>query len=83
MATVLLTKPASKQFDALPTIMRIRVQAVLIRLSDWPRVSGAKPLRGELAGNWRIRTGAYRVVFTVDGDVVTVWNIGHRGGVYD
>jgi mRNA interferase RelE/StbE len=83
MATVILTESAREEFDALPTIIRIRVQAVLIRLADWPDVSGAKPLRGELAGNWRIRTGDYRVVFTVAGDVVTVWKIGHRGGVYD
>jgi mRNA-degrading endonuclease RelE of RelBE toxin-antitoxin system len=61
------------------------VLLVFRRLADWPNVSGAKPLRGNLKGNFRIRTGDYRVVFkpSPDNQVVTVWKIGHRGGIYD
>jgi len=40
-------------------------------------------LRDNLAGNYRIRTGAYRVIFRVKVDIVTVWRIGYRGGIYD
>jgi len=83
MARVIVSDSAAAEFDALPAVIRIRVQGVFARLADWPAVSGAKPLRGELAGNWRIRTGDWRVVFTVAGDTVKVWKIGHRGGVYD
>jgi len=46
-------------------------------------VSGVKALTGKLAGNFRIRTGDYRVVFRVDGATVIVWKIGYRGDVYD
>jgi mRNA-degrading endonuclease RelE of RelBE toxin-antitoxin system len=48
-------------------------------------VSGAKPLRGDLAGSWRIRPGDYRVVFrpSADDQTVAVWKIGYRGKVYD
>ena len=55
----------------------------------WPAVSGAKPLRGDLQGSYRIRTGDYRVVFSLATDpstaerVVKVWKIGYRGTVYD
>jgi mRNA-degrading endonuclease RelE of RelBE toxin-antitoxin system len=98
MANVVLTELARKEFDALPVVIRIRVQSVLQRLADWPAVSGAKPLRGELAGNYRIRTGNYRIVFDVTSHAgiskrrggqaseevtIRVWKIGHRGGVYD
>jgi mRNA-degrading endonuclease RelE of RelBE toxin-antitoxin system len=46
-------------------------------------VSGAKPLRGDLAGNFRIRTGDYRVIFKVRHEAVFVWKIGYRGTIYD
>jgi len=83
MASVILTATAQTEFDALPVVIRIRVQEVFVRLARWPAVSGAKPLRGELAGNWRIRSGDWRIVFTVAGETVKVWKIGHRGGIYD
>ncbi|HEX7380315.1 MAG TPA: hypothetical protein VF278_24585 [Pirellulales bacterium] len=55
-------------------------------MRNWPNVSGAKALSGELAGRYRLRTGAYRVQFTArqDGDdwVVVVEKIGHRDGFY-
>ena len=46
-------------------------------------MSGAKPLRGELAGRYRLRTGDYRIQFHVAADVVTVEKIGHRDGFYE
>jgi mRNA-degrading endonuclease RelE of RelBE toxin-antitoxin system len=56
---------------------------VFERLIEWPEVSGARSLRGSLAGQYRVRTGDYRVQFTPRGDVVTVTKIGHRDGFYD
>lgn len=85
MAVVLLTPDARDEYDRLPLVIRARVGAVFVRLANWPAVSGAKPLRGDLAGSFRIRTGDYRVIFrpSVDNKTVTVWKIGYRGGVYD
>jgi mRNA interferase RelE/StbE len=83
VATVIVTPAAQAELARLPLPIQGRIYGVLKRLQDWPRVSGAKPLRGSLAGNWRIRTGDYRVVFRVVGDTVIVWKIGNRGDVYD
>jgi mRNA interferase RelE/StbE len=83
MALVVLTSAARKEFDELPLAMKPRVAAVFVRLEKWPLVSGAKALRGNLQGNWRIRTGDYRIIFRVVGDIVTVWRLGYRGGLYD
>jgi len=71
-------------FSELPLRIQARVANILERLNDWPEVSGAKPLRGDLAGHFRVRTGAYRVQFYVDenGDPV-VEKIGHRDGFYE
>lgn len=83
IAPVVVTPEALEEFDALPLPIQRRVRDVIARLADWPNVSGAKPLRGALAGSYRIRTGDYRVTFRAQGDSVIVWKIGYRGGVYD
>ena len=77
------SQEVADQYGRLPRSIKIRMDDVLQRLAGWPNVSGAKPLRGGLAGNFRIRTGDYRIVFRVRGDLVTVWKIGNRGDVYD
>jgi len=82
MAIVLVTREAQKQFDSLPVVIQTRVEKVYRRLERWPEVSGAKPLSGDLAGHYRVRTGDYRIQFFVRGDVVTVEKVGHRDGFY-
>ncbi len=83
MAIVTLTPDAAEQLEVLNNPIHGRVLKLLVRLERWPNVSGAKPLSGELAGHYRLRTGDYRVQFHVDGDNVTVEKIGHRGGFYE
>ena len=39
-------------------------------LRAWPEVSGVRPLRGDLVGHFRLRTGDYRVQFRVEGETV-------------
>lgn len=83
MARVRLTGKAADDLEALPVAIHVRVSEILARLARWPEVSGAKPLRGNLAVRYRMRTGDYRVQFRVEGDVVTVEKIGHRSGFYE
>ncbi|HVC98651.1 MAG TPA: type II toxin-antitoxin system RelE/ParE family toxin [Pirellulales bacterium] len=83
MATVLITTEAQEQYHALPKTVRTRIETIFARLEVWPDVSGAKALRGELAGRFRMRSGDYRVQFRVAGDVVTVEKVGHRDGFYE
>jgi mRNA interferase RelE/StbE len=77
-----LTVEAAEQFGKLPRSIQPRVDRVIRRLSRWPEISGAKPLRGDLAGSFRIRTGDYRIVFRIFADKVVVWRIGDRKDVY-
>lgn len=83
MANVELTPEAVEQLDDLSEPIHGRVLKLLIRLERWPEVSGAKPLTGDLAGLYRLRTGDYRVQFVVSGETVVVEKIGHRDGFYD
>ena len=61
MAIVRITPEALEQADALNEPILTRVLRLLERLQKWPQVSGAKPLTGNLAGHYRLRTGDYRV----------------------
>jgi mRNA interferase RelE/StbE len=78
-----LTSQAADELESLPNVMHARVRDVLERLRKWPVVSGAKPLRGELAGHFRIRTGDYRVQFRIRRHTLLVVRIGHRDGFYE
>jgi mRNA-degrading endonuclease RelE of RelBE toxin-antitoxin system len=74
---------ALEEFTRLPRPIQTRVIQLVERLGRWPNVSGAKPLSGNLAGHFRLRTGDYRVQFRVDRGLVIVERIGHRDGFYD
>jgi mRNA interferase RelE/StbE len=83
MANVEITPEAAKELAQLGNPILNRVHRLLEKLEDWPAVSGAKPLRGNLAGHFRLRTGDYRIQFRVTGDLVIVEKIGHRDGFYE
>ena len=88
MAIVKLTPAARDEWEGLGVVPYGRVLKALERLERWPEVSGAKALRGNVAGRFRVRPGDYRVQFHVVGDgaagyTVTVEKIGHRDGFYD
>ena len=78
-----LTARAANDLEALPVVIHVRVLKLMERLVQWPNVSGAKPLRAELAGSDRMRTGDYRLQCHVSGGTVVIDRIGHRDGFYD
>jgi mRNA interferase RelE/StbE len=82
-ASVSVTPDALKELASLPRVIRERIGKVFQRLEAWPDVSGAKPLSGNLAGWYRMRTGDYRVRFRVKGKNVIVDKIGHRSDFYE
>jgi mRNA-degrading endonuclease RelE of RelBE toxin-antitoxin system len=82
MPSVTLLYDAAMQLGDLPKPIKARMVELIVRLADWPEVSGAKPLTGKLAGRYRLRTGDYRVQFRIDRDEVIVEQIGHRDGFY-
>jgi len=78
-----LTDRARADLEKLPEIIHVRILRIFERLAAWPEVSGAKPLSGKLAGRYRMRTGDYRVQFSVRENVVMVEKIGHRDRFYE
>lgn len=74
---------AQRQLRKLDPPARRRMLAAIELLSDEPRPSGAKKLVGG-AGEWRVRTGDYRIVYEIQDAVllVLVLAVGHRRDIY-
>jgi len=80
-----LTREAVKFYEEADDRLVKRLNRCFDQLSRDPRQHpNAKRLRGPLAGHWRYRVGAWRVVFRVDEDerVVTIILIAHRTKAY-
>jgi mRNA interferase RelE/StbE len=74
---------AARQLRRLDAQARRRVQAAIELLADNPRPAATKKLTGG-EGEWRIRTGDYRVIYEIHDDVllVLVVAVGHRRDIY-
>lgn len=62
---------------------RDRIRGAIALLGEDPRPPGAKALQGR--SGLRVRIGNYRIIYTVDDDVlvVAVITLGHRRDLYD
>lgn len=75
-------RSAEKTLAKLPRSIASRLFAAAMSLADDPRPAGAKKLVGST--DWRIRVGDYRIVYTIEDDVlvVEVVNLGHHRDIY-
>lgn len=80
---VVLSPAAARQLRMLDPPVRRRIQAVLELLAVEPRPPAATQLVGGV-GEWRVRTGDYRVIYEVHDAVlvVLVLRVGHRREVH-
>lgn len=67
-----LTRQVQAEIDALPGNIRQRIRRAIAQLAENPRPDNTKALRGELKGYYRIRIDSYRVIYTIDDNVVVV-----------
>lgn len=84
MSFAVIFHPAVKDdAAAIAKAIRERIRsAIATRLTSEPALYG-KPLRGTLAGYWKLRVGDWRVVYAIRGEEVIVFAIKHRNRVYD
>jgi mRNA interferase RelE/StbE len=84
MAFAVIFHPAVKDdAAAIAKAVRERIRsAIAPRLTTEPALYG-KPLRGTLAGYWKLRVGDWRVVYAIRENEVIVFAIKHRSRVYD
>jgi mRNA interferase RelE/StbE len=82
--TVTISKSAAKELSKLPKEVNNRIIPVIVSLEENPRPLGATKLKGS-SGNWRVRVGDYRVVYSIDDSVliVDIRKVGHRKDIYE
>lgn len=74
---------ALREIRALPVDARGAIGAAIDKLAADPRPAGAKKI-ADVADCYRVRSGDYRIVYTVKDSILTVniVTVGHRAEVY-
>lgn len=77
------TTAAARQIKKFDQATRVRIARTIELLAANPRPPASKPLVGG-EGEWRVRTGDYRVVYEIRDDelVVLIVRAAHRREVY-
>jgi len=80
---VQITPGADREIRKLPTEAAAEVVRVIEALAEEPRPAGVKRIEG-VPNCYRVRARVYRIVYTIDDDVlrVSVITVGHRREVY-
>ncbi len=80
---VTLAPSAARQLRRFDPQVRRRIQAALELLASEPRPPAAIQLVGG-SGEWRVRTGDYRIVYEIHDDhlLILVLRMGHRREIY-
>ena len=74
--------------EAARDLERLDRQVVrrILRKLDWFSKNFVRvilePLAGEFKGTYKLRVGDWRVIYTIEGEVVRIWSIGHRKEIY-
>ena len=80
---ILIKPSAVREIEAIPQKRhRQRVVSRIRALASDPRPPGCEKLTGQ--DRYRVRQGAYRIVYSVEDDVLLVYivKVGQRGEVY-
>ena len=83
MYQLVIDRYAQKQLSKIPPPHFNRIVRAINVLAADPRPPGYKKLTGRTG--YRIRIGDYRVLYTIEDSILTVFiiDIGHRKNIYD
>ena len=84
MYTITITNSALKELQSLQKAVVKKIEKSISSLALNPRPSGAKKLKGNNENLYRIRSGDYRVIYSVNDEIkiVDIRRIGHRKDIY-
>ena len=80
MHNVSITESAKKELAGIPEPFNRQIAGKMRGLADNPFPSGVKKLKGGDA--YRIRSGDFRILYTVAGNNVVIRAIGNRKDIY-
>jgi mRNA interferase RelE/StbE len=67
-----LSREVYRAINRLPGNVRQRIRRVIASLAENPRPDSAKAMVEDLESYYRIRVNDYRIIYTIDDDVVLV-----------
>ena len=81
---IIYVSTAEKELSKLPESDFIKVQSAINSLSENPFPPGHLKLEGTKVKLYRIRKGNYRVIYSVQRNIITITilKVGHRKDVY-
>ena len=84
MYSVRILKPATKELERVDRSTAERIADRIQWLSENLDSTKLYPLKGDLRGLYKIREGAYRIIFEIlkDERVIIIHGIGHRSDIY-
>ena len=82
---ILLTKDAEKEYSRLykqDKALFNRIRAAIHSIAEDP--AQGRPLKFDLKGKWSYRVGPYRIIYSIEHRILTVYilDIGHRRKIY-
>lgn len=79
-----LKESAAESLEKLDKVIAKRIRRRLEWLAENAKDIQHEALTGQLSGRYRLRTGDYRIIYTIDHEKeqITVEDIGHRRDVY-
>lgn len=80
MRSVQFTKNAKRDLEKLEPFVRIRMLKQIRKLAEGERVDLQK--KKGTTNDYRLRVGDFRVIFTLEGNTITIHKIGNRKNIY-
>jgi mRNA-degrading endonuclease RelE of RelBE toxin-antitoxin system len=80
MYEVRITEPVEEEIKRMDKITVMELFKQFKKLEKYPDMYG-KPLRGSLSGLWQLRSGKYRIWYTIENDIVYIRAIKHKDEV--
>ena len=82
--TIKLDRKVKKDLKSISSQDIQRIKSAIQQLSNNPRPNGCTKLKGKKQDYYRIRVGNYRVVYSIEDEIllVLVVQIGHRREIY-
>jgi mRNA interferase RelE/StbE len=63
--TIVIDRQPRKEMRRLPRDVRQRIDKAILGLTEDPRPAGCKSVKDAPRGTYRVRVGAYRLIYTV------------------
>ena len=82
MASVEWTEESIRDLEKLDKQVARRILKKVTWFSKNFQSIVPEPLSGALKGTFKLRIGHWRAVYTIEGSVIVIQSVGHRGEIY-